>query len=333
MYNKLILNFLFAGISTATVQLLSSNRNEALLKCHVEGSAGDGMLEIEWFRNSEKLSSIKNIELQANRLIIRQPSELDNGLYRCIASNAAGRAMSKKGYLLKWSSHDNQEQQDLQVASSCIPRLKKNQKLSPQSLNQIFLCRNKRGGAGGSIPEPINLPTAEGSIQNGPHGTKIVKESESLELPCAYKLSSKYTSSNMPIKLRWRKDGKLFRQIEINEAALAAATTAEPNKDLLVREDSRVVIGAQNGSLIFSEIIASDAGQYLCQVVVEGHSPISSSIGEVQVIEQLKFSPQPTSKFLELGQVGKVHCKAQGTPTPQVKWIKVSKLLNFKKDY
>lgn len=37
-------------------------------------------------------------------------------------------------------------------------------------------------------------------------------------------------------------------------------------------------------------------------------------------LENLKFAPQPTSKNLELGTVGKVHCRAQGTPNPQIKW-------------
>lgn len=51
---------------------------------------------------------------------------------------------------------------------------------------------------------------------------------------------------------------------------------------------------------------------------------------ELKIIEQLKFVPQPTSKHLELGQIGKVHCKVQGTPTPQVKWIKVNLIkLNY----
>ena len=329
----------FSGIRSASVQLLSSNRNEALLKCHVEGSSGDGLLEIEWFRNSEKLSSLRNIELQENRLIIRQPTANDNGLYRCIGSNAAGRVMSKKGYLLKWSNADDANDisnEELKVASSCIPRLKKNQKLSPQSLDQIFLCRNKRGGAGagagGLMPvSGTNLPTAEASIVQGPSGKKSYNENDFVELPCAYEISPKYKQSSIGVKLRWHKDGKLLRQLELNEAT-GAATTAEPNKDMLVREEARVLVSSRNGSLIFSEIIASDAGQYLCQLIVEGHSPISSSSAELQIIEQLKFSPQPTSKFLELGSVGKVHCKAQGTPTPQIKWIKVSGR-NVKKEF
>lgn len=46
-------------------------------------------------------------------------------------------------------------------------------------------------------------------------------------------------------------------------------------------------------------------------------------VTEVNVIEKLKFVPPPTSKGLEIGSPGKIHCKVQGTPTPQIQWTKV----------
>lgn len=36
----------------------------------------------------------------------------------------------------------------------------------------------------------------------------------------------------------------------------------------------------------------------------------------------MKFTPPPVNKKLELNSVAKVHCKAQGTPTPLVHWEK-----------
>ncbi|XP_067627176.1 tyrosine-protein kinase-like otk [Eurosta solidaginis] len=315
-------------IQTASVQLLNGNRNEVTLKCHVEGSSGDGMLEIEWFRNSEKLSTLKNIELQQNRLIIRQPTAADSGLYRCIASNAAGRAMSKKGYVLQWSGNAGglPERNELIIgggrsgstafsASSCIPRLKKNQKLPIESMNQVFLCRGKRGG---QMNEDKLAPITDVTITMGP-GNKNIKENEPTELICSHTVPEKYHQA----QLRWRKDGKLFKTLELNAFSTASTITpSEAGKELTLREDTRIVLSRSNGSLLFSNVIASDAGQYVCQIYVEGHRPITSEPGELQVIEQLKFVPQPTSKNLELGSIGKVHCKAQGTPPPQVKWIR-----------
>ncbi|XP_075167352.1 protein tyrosine kinase 7 [Haematobia irritans] len=310
-------------IQTANVQLLANYQHEVILKCHVEASSGDGLLEIEWFRNSEKLSSLKNIELQENRLIIRNPTGQDTGLYRCIASNAAGRVMSRKGYILKWSS--------VKDSTNCMPRLKKNY-IMPDGMKDVFLCRGKRGDNSPSLANDDKLPLAEDvQITKGPLKRATVKENDVAELFCQYAIAEKYLQApdggSSEIILRWRKDGKIIRQIELNNGASAASSSVvqrslDANKDPMLREDTRVSIAKDNGSLVFASVIASDAGQYVCQVVVEGYRPISSEPGELQVIEQLKFMPQPTSKNLELGSVGKVHCKAQGTPVPQVKWLK-----------
>lgn len=275
-------------------------------------------MNIEWFRNSEKLTTSKNIKLQENHLVIKNPSIYDNGLYRCIASNSAGRAMSKKGFVLKWSGTEENS------ASGCIPRFKKNQKsLTASGSPNIFLCRGKRGGG---VSTASTLKTiADISFDRHPPTKQVVKENDPIELPCSYNLPEKYKNT-AAVQLRWRKDGKVFRQTELG---ISTSTTAEPNMESMLREDSRIILNRSNGSLIFASVVASDAGQYVCQIYVDGHNPITSETGELQVIEQLKFVPQPTSKNLELGSIGKVHCKAQGTPTPQVKWISVSKKYTF----
>lgn len=78
----------------------------------------------------------------------------------------------------------------------------------------------------------------------------------------------------------------------------------------------------KNGSLIFSSVISSDSGIYECLALDEHESPIHLQKYELKIIEQLKFVPPPTSKNLELGTIGKIHCKVQGTPIPQIKWTK-----------
>lgn len=147
-----------------------------------------------------------------------------------------------------------------------------------------------------------------------------IKEQSALQLPCSYQLPDEYLQDKSVI-LRWRKDNKTLRQSELGRMS---GTTSEPQLESMLREDSRVVLNKIDGSLQFASVLASDAGQYQCQLVIEGQVAASSNNGVVTIIEQLKFMPQPTSKNLELGSLSKVHCKAQGTPTPQVKWMRVS---------
>ncbi|EDW74566.1 uncharacterized protein Dwil_GK21982 [Drosophila willistoni] len=185
------------------------------------------------------------------------------------------------------------------------------------SLSLIFGCLG-----GHSQVTATALPLGDVSITKGPSSLITLKEQSSLQLPCVYQLPQLYRQSNSVI-LRWRKDNKTLRQLELGQAA---STTSEPQLETMLREDGRIIMNKENGSLQFSSILASDAGQYQCQLVIEGELAASSSTGTLEVIEQLKFMPQPTSKNLELGSLSKVHCKAQGTPTPQVKWMRETQL-------
>jgi len=158
------------------------------------------------------------------------------------------------------------------------------------------------------------------SIAKGLQSSITIKEQSPLQLPCEYQLPDGYLEKNSVI-LRWRKDSKTIRQVEMGRMG---STTSEPQLETMLREDSRLALNKDSGSLQFNSVLASDAGQYQCQLVIEGSVAASSSSGVLLVIEQLKFMPQPTSKNLELGSLSKVHCKAQGTPPPQVKWMRVS---------
>lgn len=79
-----------------------------------------------------------------------------------------------------------------------------------------------------------------------------------------------------------------------------------------------------SGSLHISRSAMGDDGVYQCQSVdTESGGVIQRGASyEVSVRYKLKFTPTPTSKKLELGLAGKVHCKAQGTPWPEIKWFR-----------
>ncbi|EDW10218.2 tyrosine-protein kinase-like otk [Drosophila mojavensis] len=159
-------------------------------------------------------------------------------------------------------------------------------------------------------------------ITQGPSGRITVKEQSPIQMPCVYQLPESYRQGNS-VTLRWRKDGKPLRQVELG---LGSSTTSEPQLETLLREDARLTLNKETGSLHFASVLASDAGVYQCQLLVEGQSAVTSGSGTLEVIEQLKFMPQPTSKNLELGSTSKVHCKAQGRPAPQVKWMRETQL-------
>lgn len=84
----------------------------------------------------------------------------------------------------------------------------------------------------------------------------------------------------------------------------------------------RIRIYKDNGTLIINSTQTQDRGEYICEVVTTGFQPVASNPATISVIEQLRFSPPPVNKKMELGSVAKIHCKAQGTPPPNIHWEK-----------
>lgn len=222
-----------------------------------------------------------------NVLEIYNPSVQDNGLYRCIAATEEGNVMSKGIYV----------------------KLKNTLVWNKMYSNKKSRKHRERRSASG-----IN-------IVNGPVPITS-KEDRHVELTCEFEMPDSYRDKN--VVLYWQKDGKNFRQISLGASE---PNTAEVYVESVIREDSRVIINANNGSLLLRPVIASDAGEYQCKIEIKGFESIGSDPARLTVIEVLKFAPAPTSKNLELGSIGKIHCKAQGTPSPQITWIRVSFLV------
>lgn len=79
-----------------------------------------------------------------------------------------------------------------------------------------------------------------------------------------------------------------------------------------------------SGNLHIYRSAISDDGIYRCQLVDQKTRVVTQkgATYELAVRYKLKFTPTPSSKKLELSMPGKVHCKAQGTPWPEVKWFR-----------
>ncbi|KAL3284491.1 hypothetical protein HHI36_018652 [Cryptolaemus montrouzieri] len=127
-----------------------------------------------------------------------------------------------------------------------------------------------------------------------------VMENAETELVCEYETQAGTFSS-----IKWRKDGKLMKN-EYNP----------------LNHHQRIKIFKDNGTLLINNIQPQDRGEYVCVISSQQFSPIVSKPASVSVIETLKFVPPPVDRKLELGTVSKVHCKAQGTPPPNVRWMK-----------
>lgn len=272
------------------------------LKCIVVGSGAEHV-RIEWFRNGVKLSKEpQKYDFTRRKLHIRRVTKEDNGIYRCAGHNEAGSVFSRRNFILRIPAKRSRvpcHGQNIVV----IRNLQKGDE-------EVNLCREKRKNR--------DLDLNVGETMKQEQASVVIDEGKPIRLACAF------TDHGIPLSIRWRKDGKPFRSLDINTVdELPMGDSTELSGDVsIVREDPRVTVSKDNGSLMFVESVATDEGNYDCQVVAISTNELKfvSPLFDVQVIEQLKFMPRPTSKNLELGAVGKLHCKAQGTPSPQVKW-------------
>ncbi|GLV45808.1 off-track [Carabus blaptoides fortunei] len=139
------------------------------------------------------------------------------------------------------------------------------------------------------------IVTTKPVINADPESITVDENTKSV-LTCGYDaMAEPYTT------VKWRKDAKLLRTDSDNG-------------------HQRIKNFKQNGTLMIQNTKISDRGEYKCEIHTQGFAPVVSKPATISVIEILKFAPPPVSKNLELGSMGKVHCKAQGTPPPLVHW-------------
>ncbi|XP_049539367.1 tyrosine-protein kinase-like otk [Anopheles darlingi] len=322
------------------------------------GAAGDDEVHAEWYRNEMKLTKSAHIEVQRRKLHIRNVSSKDNGIYSCILVITSRHTepghritlRSVKNYRLKLKPGalygegngkidcsknrnlllcrgkrgDRQLSgattiEDLAWASN-LPQSDEPQPVAPAQLQQA--------AANSAAPVRIVLHPV----------TTVVNESQSAIFNCGFRaLSNESGASAGGFVVRWRKDGKVIRKWDTAGDGGSALTTigsvdesfgatesssSNSGSSSMFRDDARIHVDRTNGSLVFSSVVASDEGSYDCQITNNATEfLVSSTAAELQIISNLRFTPKPpTTKNLELGSIAKIHCKAQGTPTPTVHW-------------
>lgn len=270
--------------------------------CNVDGNH---IQEIRWLKNEGEVQPQPDrIELKSHKLIIRRLNASDNGSYRCLARNKVGTIQSN---LYRFEIDHGATRS---AAFRCDHSSHKN------TVSEALLCRGKRSGG---VKRDADIITAD-AMKKGDRKRLSVNENQKAILSCDVKSVDR---SGSVVFVKWRRDGKIFRQTKLDGPSSDVADSNLMDNPLQ-RGDERIVVNNKNGSLIILSTVPSDAGIYECYVHKNAEAPTTMQTTELKIIEELRFSPKPTAKQLELGSVGKLHCKVQGTPTPQVHWIKVA---------
>lgn len=264
------------------------------------------MVELEWYKDNRILEPTSHFEQNADKLVIWNPTTNDNGSYHCAVRNEKKVVNSESINVFIDDQNDNQMKERLKCSQwrlNSIPgnlvKVDKDGKVVSRALRRHdnrmeLLCRSKRDG---------DQRKDSVSVESG----------NSIVLNC----NTRNADQRSGLKASWSKDGKHFREVDIVSEVDVSDGFGNQGEG-----HSRVHLSNKNGSLIISSTILADHGHYECKIFSQD-AVVSSHRVRLDVSEVLKFAPTPTSKHIEVGTTGKIHCKVQGTPTPNVRWIKV----------
>lgn len=295
------------------------HRSNIVLACNVNGNH---IQQIRWFKNDvELMPLIDLVEFEAHKLILKNPDHNADGNYRCWARNQIGTIRSDL-YRLEVDSDNmalsaNRRHYGFKCAHHPHKKSDADVIVHANKVATTLLCRGKRSGV--AIKRNADQPIPD-AIKQGVRRQLSTHENRQAVLNCDLKHVDK-DGDNVLVK--WNRDGKLIRQMTLNGPASDVADTNIMENPML-RSDEHISLNNKNGSLTIASTVPSDAGIYDCFVYKNSDHPITVQSTELTIIEELRFSPKPTSAPLEIGSVGKLRCKVQGTPTPQVRWIKVT---------
>lgn len=320
MLFPLFISVSFKGLKSVQVMYRSSSkkhRSNIVLACNVNGNH---VQQIRWFKNDAELQPlVDRIEFESHKLILMNPNAEMDGSYRCTARNQIGTIRSDLYRLEVETDVAEENVHRHQYGFKCAHHPHK--KVNGDGINHAnkvsttLLCRGKRSGfaAHRNADEPDTL-------KQGARRQLSVHENRQAVLNCDLRHVDK-NGDNVLVK--WKRDGKSIRQVKLNGPASDVADT-KIMENPTMRSDERISVNNKNGTLIIMATVPTDAGVYDCFVYKNSENPITVLSTELTIIEELRFSPKPTSKQLEMGSIGKLHCKVQGTPSPQVRWIKVT---------
>lgn len=272
------------------------------------------MHEVRWLKDNQpaELDSTIEIFAESHRLNIRHPNKNHSGNYKCLARNAVGSVESEP-YRIEIHDDNHSSVRSSLICADLNTKLNENKNILLCRRNKNRRSHRKRSASDESIQhlEALQKPVSKRAN---------VAEDDSAVLNCDFKHLDRRSPE---INIRWKKDGKLIRQSILNDPNDDAASMYLMENPLF-RADGRISMHSQNGSLIIASTIPSDGGVYECSIFKGNDKILTVQTTELNIIEKLKFSPPPpSSKGLEMGSVGKIHCKVQGTPAPQIHWTKV----------
>lgn len=233
---------LFVDLKSAEIVYIPSSSIDTekqpsiTLKCRIVGNLLDS---IQWLKNGKPLNS-------SNTLVMHHPMPNDNGIYKCIARNKFGSIESQPLHVKIHSNIHNL------IHSMWMCDIKIN---NINAMERILQCRythNNRSHRKRSASD------GGSQLLSSSKRKKIsVAENNAATINCDVNRLERKTNQ---ISVRWKKDGKLMRQLMLNDNANNDMSNMNPMENRML--DGRIIVDSKNGSMTITSVIPSDSGIY-----------------------------------------------------------------------
>lgn len=188
------------------------------------------MSTIEWFKNGIPLAAnLTHTSVSNSKLHLRKPNHHERNEYTCAAHNEAGTVHSQNSYvpnvavadtIVNGTVHHHKSKHTIKKYKHDQLNRTQHHHQHNHDTNRTYLFRLKRGDAANIVKLPL---------------TQLdVDENGSATLNCDLGRNAKKTHGN---SVKWQKDGKSFRHIDINGQATPSPELSSDNA--MPREDCK----------------------------------------------------------------------------------------------
>lgn len=331
-------------ITEHPVSAVVPRHDPVTLSCKADGRPAPN---VSWTKDGERLAGpgLHRVLLPGGNLFFLRAEPADAGVYRCVASNGAGQAVSKDATLeVAFLRHDFRLLPTSQLVSAgettllqCGPPRgrpeptvfwkKDGRRVDPTADKRVRLvdganlaiqgaraadsgryqCVAQNAGGVREAPDVLVQVAVPPSLQKGPQDTTALVGTD-VEFPCS-------VAGDPSPDVLWRRSSE--PPPGAAPGAGAAAPSGAPPAGLAMPLNRVHVTEAR--ALRISNVQLSDAGQYICEADNKAGALNAAATLTVISMPVLSTSP-PGLVTVEEGGDAVVECGAQGSPAPSLFW-------------
>ncbi|XP_022105024.1 neuronal cell adhesion molecule-like isoform X2 [Acanthaster planci] len=303
------------------------------IECEASGTPAPGYY---WKKDGAVLSMTGLYSMDGGNLVVRRPSELTNGIYRCFANNTYGTAMSEKiEFVIAFADgFKDSESTTFTFDEGQLATIPCNQKESVPAPSVFWTDDANPGNKipldnRVSIDPDFNLRFSNIRVSDtGNYQCNVKNDKLRVQLLSPIKeivVRSVENVEGRPATLVYTPPASVeaFRTEKLRLKCIAEGfptPTITWNKEGETLPEDRTSYESYGQELVISDVVQTDVGSYKCTAENGAGTPTSfTTTVTVQSTPYWQNKPEDTN--VVINDRGVLDCEAEGIPVPRVTWL------------